>query len=1006
MSFRGYKLQHKLIVLHNSKDLSDPDLVYANTYEITLFISRIGTEPMPIDEDGIHNVIVKTLEPYTEKNIEQIEPFNQLQPTFENIGIVFYNQLKQSIAQIGLTLETLEISDSPIRTFIVNKTNTKDWFFVGDKKIKTSGLLLGNLISQTTSYLASSFESEEAEAISASRSVPETKHNKDGEPAEERAKPVHITLAPSLVYDHASPFRFALSVLCLVIIGSLLSLYLKNTGAYPSGADIYGHLFKSDLLYNSIKNGDMYPLYTDLWYNGVQPFRYWAPLPYYLLAFLQFFAGGDAEEAYLLFTGFAVVAGGIGWLLWGAAYHRMTLCTFIACLWFFLPDNMRVFFVEGNLPRMVIAILLPYLFYFIWRFVEYRIKWAIIPAAFVMCLITFCHAMIAAMTGITIFLFLLIYSISYKRIRQSIYLIAAMLLSFAICGIWMYPALSGGLIGMEAAATAEVMKALSTPVMVSLNLILRNVGLHEMFYFGLSILMLSIVGVFLSNKKSRVGFFTVIIIFCGTTTAFVPFLEKLPLNQLFWMTRFTPIVYAIFILSLLEWRKCRRYAMILIAIVIIIDCIPSLDLQKYHSQTPSILTYTLNDAKEITKQRVSLLDVSAYGSYPSFGFTAEEPKTRYTFGWAWQGASTAQNIVMINTALEKGYYYYLFDRSIELGDDTVLVRKELVEQAKKTVNSLIKAAAASGYSYQKETNYAYIFHKSTPQTFGVSTKYIGLTIGRNARSIALEFPGFEEGGRQYVTDYTPEELSRYKVIYLSGFQYSDRQEAEDLLRQAADAGTRIIIDMNQIPVDPITSRMKFFDVTSQTITFLGHYPELVYENSIYETKQFKEEFSNWNTVYLDNLKDVIGYSWFQNKKIAFLGRNNHDNIYFMGYNMLYHAMETNDRAIKSILSDLLMIKPNQLPERKLVPLKIVNQENKIVINSPGGRVNTTLAYQDNFRSDQIIINQNNLLTVVKPNTEITIVYPFMIEGLTVSIIGLLGMIILVYFVNRERSREK
>ncbi len=33
-----------------------------------------------------------------------------------------------------------------------------------------------------------------------------------------------------------------------------------------------------------------------------------------------------------------------------------------------------------------------------------------------------------------------------------------------------------------------------------------------------------------------------------------------------------------------------------------------------------------------------------------------------TFGWAWQGATTADNIVWINTALTEEYYGYMFDR--------------------------------------------------------------------------------------------------------------------------------------------------------------------------------------------------------------------------------------------------------------------------------------------------------------------------------------------------------
>lgn len=50
----------------------------------------------------------------------------------------------------------------------------------------------------------------------------------------------------------------------------------------------------------------------------------------------------------------------------------------------------------------------------------------------------------------------------------------------------------------------------------------------------------------------------------------------------------------------------------------------------------------------------------------------------YTFGWAWQGAATADNIMLLNQALENEQYDYLFDRSVELGDDTVAIDRKYI----------------------------------------------------------------------------------------------------------------------------------------------------------------------------------------------------------------------------------------------------------------------------------------------------------------------------------------
>ncbi len=797
-------------------------------------------------------------------------------------------------------------------------------------------------------------------------------------------------------------YQLLIGIIVLVLCGIFVAGYLRNSGAYPSGADIFGHLFKSDLLYQSIKKGDYFPLYTDLWYNGMQPFRYWAPLPYYVLAGLEFFTNGDVMESYLLYVIFSIVVGGFGWILWARIYNRAFFCTFLGVLWFFMPDNIRVFFVEGNLPRMTIAILLPYLFYFIWRYVDCWNRKYAISIIITMAGITLCHAMIAAMTGITTFIFLFAYSIVQRRWQESLQVIFILLLSFAICGFWLYPALHGGLVSMNPESTAEVMKALSTSFLVSLNPVLRNHGQYELFYYGTSILIISMIGLMMANRKSRPGFYTAVIVFIGTTPTMVPFLEKLPLNQLFWMTRFTPIAYAVFLVAILEWKRCRRYVLILVGVLLILDCIPSLDLQRYHSQTPSEFYYTLQDAKTETSQRLSLLDLSSYGSYPSFGVATESPAKAYTFGWAWQGATTAHNIVMVNSALEKGKYYYMFDRSLELGDDMVMVRKDLVTKAKKTLADLSVAAEASGYKLFEETNHTYNFKITTPKTFGVRTSYEGLVIGSSADSIALEYPALEEGTSDSLTDYKLADLKKYNIIYLSGFHYDDKAEAEQLVRSVADAGVKVVIDMNRIPVDTLTSRMSFLGVAAQSISFEHQYPELMYQGEIYDSKPFKDQDQSWNTVYLEHVDQILGYSWFRNKQLTFLGSAVDDNIYFLGYNIFYHALDAEDENMVNLMSMILGTEPNQLPLREIVPLKISVKDESITIDSPGGVVNTTLAYQDVFISNQKIEELNNQLFVTEKKTEIHMVYPFLRNGLLISILGLIGLGIFLRIINKEK----
>lgn len=87
---------------------------------------------------------------------------------------------------------------------------------------------------------------------------------------------------------------------------------VSANGSYPTGSDAMYHIYRGDYIYNSIKAGNLYPGYNNMWYNGVELMRYWAPLAAYFVAFCQFLAGGSQMGGYLVFVGmicFLVTAG-------------------------------------------------------------------------------------------------------------------------------------------------------------------------------------------------------------------------------------------------------------------------------------------------------------------------------------------------------------------------------------------------------------------------------------------------------------------------------------------------------------------------------------------------------------------------------------------------------------------------------------------------------------------------------------------------------------------------
>lgn len=196
------------------------------------------------------------------------------------------------------------------------------------------------------------------------------------------------------------------------------------------------------------------------------------------------------------------------------------------------------------------------------------------------------------------------------------------------------------------------------------------------------------------------------------------------------------------------------------------------------------------------------------------------------------------------------------------------------------------------------------------------------------------------------------------------------------------------------------------NVSSQPIAFIDKYPVMTYNGKNIDSDKFKREYDKWNTVYLEGLTKVTGYGDFNDKKLAFIGNGQNDNMIFIGFNLLYHELETQDNEVSKLLNEILDSNEEALPKKELVPLDINYNGNKIKIDSPVDGLNTTIAFQDNFKSKQELNRSNNLLVVNKGETEIDIFYSHFKEGAMVSILGLLGVCVLIYYIYIDKKHNK
>lgn len=797
-----------------------------------------------------------------------------------------------------------------------------------------------------------------------------------------------------------------------LVIATFLVVYLLSANVYPRGSDIFGHLYKADFLFHSIKGGEWYPLYSPDWYNGVELFRYWPPFSYYVLALLEGICKGDIISASVFFVGVLYLTSMSGWILYGKK-NRSYLFPFIfGNLFFFSPDYLRVIFSEGNVPMALVTAMLPLFFFFLWQFLHEKKKWGLIGVLVMMVLIISTHLTMALLLLAATSLFCIIFGICSKDYHYPGIAILNMILAQICAGMLWVRTIGGDIIAKTTAASVETIRDWAQNASLSLNPFYRLDSLDH-FYFGLSVFFIALIGVIACNKDTFSGFFSTLLVFLGTTTVMNSMIKLLPFSHIYWMHRFVPIGLCLFFISLMSWEKLKKKWLWIFVFLLTLDTIPSLLFFRYGSleEGDSIEVFYENtmeellvkEGKEITENRMAILDMSEWGSYPTYYLCKPgDNGVFYTFGRAYQGASTISNIVSINEAFENGFYTFVFDRLLEMGNDTILIPKDKLDE--EHLMALKRAANMLSYDCVNENEYAALFHLALDGQFGSITSYESMAIGTNAECICYIYPQFGYADRVNINDFSFEELKDYKNLYLSGFEYDNKKEAESLLNRLADSGVKIFIDMQHTPMNKLNGKVEFMGVYAQPVTFTERFPILEMDNgSQFKLNAKTEAYDVWNTVYLSSLQETYKVAEYDTKEVLpYVGINGNKNIVFIGFNTVYYYAETRERSLLPFLSELFMEEPDGLPARKIVPLKIKYSYDGIRVLSEYDNVNTNIAKLDCFAVGKYLKSDNNMIVVNAGTTNIGVKNNHSNLGVIISIFGWIVWIIFYRKINLEK----
>ena len=105
-----------------------------------------------------------------------------------------------------------------------------------------------------------------------------------------------------------------------------------------------------------------------------------------------------------------------------------------------------------------------------------------------------------------------------------------------------------------------------------------------------------------------------------------------------------------------------------------------------------------------------------------------------------------------------------------------------------------------------------------------------------------------------------------------------------------------------------------------------------------------------------------------------------------------------------------------IPKREIVPLEIARDRDSITIRTDYENTNTALAYYDIFQPDREIAVDWYLVSVGKGTTVIRLQYPYLKQGMIVSLVGIILILLFLWGIskydmkrndeNEEHAKEK
>ncbi len=959
----------------NIKHTIGEDKPHVHTLEVNLYFKDNTDEFKAFDET---QYILDDFfeEKYDGKLLNDLPSFKEKLPTIENAGFVIYNEVKSILENRGYNLVKLEIGENPSRLYAVS-----DFLITGELSENSTGDEL-----RTDRYIKEKYDEfvaiQKQRAKQAEKDIAkilkETIENEKEVETDISANVENQIIEEKIEEMDELPTRkckvHALGYVGVALLISVLFYFIAQKSIeLVSTGDIYLHLGKGQYLMSELLKGRLSPIYMESWYDGYLMFMHCEPLAYYLMAFCGWLFDASVANGYTFFLAIVMFIGACGFIRTGMIFNRPLVGLGAGIIWFFIPEMSRNYYITGDAKILLAVAFVPLLFSYIAEYYKENRKRTLTKIAIVAALIVLSDLSVAIVIMIGMLLIFIYKSIKEKKAVEYIKVFLMMILGIGLSMAWIYSAYANG----------------SIP-----DFIINKEG----FQGEVGVIVLLLVCAILGQKNIRYTSFV------GIATGII---------AVYFIPQVVFISYLCLFVVLIQWKGSKRRFSAAMLLVVGLLSLYSFEFNRNYRdraqfEKQNLLENSVKEAvvkaEKYTTSNLLYLDINDESTYPAYYMTYNNKKIVFSNKSSARYNMISDNISQLKYALYTKNFEYIFDRGLELSCDTFLVYMDGLNFKKIDRENFV--SVAEKYQYETvEINETYaIFHRDLPEQYGVNTEYEGLAIGEKSKNVAILYPYFEEGVKENLLDYTFEELVNYKKIYVSDLKYEVLEDAEILVKQLADAGVDVYIDMDSIQNNPLTNRQVFLDCTAQSVVFKASYPALNMEGRIVNSKEFYDEYPQWNTVYIENLDDVKGKTILIEKELAFYGTKYNEHVHLLSFNLLYHAIETQDNNVEELLDDVFELENGQSPIRNII--KIVSKfDGKSIIIESGEDAILGIAYQRNFEGNESIKKVNGLVHVEAGNTIIDFNYNSLIIGLCITIMVVVITIIINLLLTKQGKRR-